>query len=178
MFVPDDMHYTGTALGAFCIGFALPWLCNLWLSKVRNIDALDAQSRAIQKHGNHLLRLLHSAAENEHPVAITLDNKKVYIGLVAAAPNLAPHDTHLAITPFFSGYRDKDTLELTLTVDYLKVYEANTLNPDDFRVVIATENVRMASLFDHTAYPNFIVETTDPKGGPDSTTSDDVSAPL
>ena len=177
-FVPEELHYAGTALMAFGLGLVLPKVCNLWLTKRKHMTGREAQARAIVKHGNHLLVLLHEAIEKEHPVAVTLDNRKVYIGLVTAAPNLAPHDTHMAVAPFFSGYRDKDTLELTLTVDYLSVYEANSFDRDDFRVVIATEDIKMATLFDHTAYPKFIVEAAEPEGSQGQAIPEDPGAPL
>jgi hypothetical protein len=92
-------------------------------------------------------------------VSISLDNGKFYVGLVAAAPNLEPHDTFLSITPFYSGYRDKETHRLMFTVDYLKVYDKHALDPEDCRVVVPMSSIRMASLFDQAAYPAFIVES-------------------
>jgi hypothetical protein len=83
--------------------------------------------------------------------------------LVAAAPNLEPHDTFLAITPFYSGYRDRQTLRLVLTVDYLNVYDQHGLYAEDFRVVVPVASIRMASFFDQAAYPAFIVEAGEPQ---------------
>src|SRR5947208_3374452 len=76
---------------------------------------------------------------------------------VVAAPNLEPHDTFVALIPFFSGYRDNSTLQLRLTTDYLGVYESEGLDPKEFRVVIPVSSIRMASLFDHSVYPKFEV---------------------
>ena len=156
---PHNIPFLGTAFVSLLLGIVSPWVMNLILIKAHLLTPREAQTLAVRNHGNHLLQLLHKAAENEQPVSITLDNNKVYIGLVAAAPNLAPHDTYLAITPIFSGYRVKETLELKFTMDYLKVYDDQGLNPDEFRVVIPVASVRMASLFDDAAYPNFAVES-------------------
>jgi hypothetical protein len=155
---PASVPFLGTALGSLLLGLCTPHLLNLFLDKTRIMTKLDAQTEAIEHHGNHLLRLLHTASSEEKPIAIVLDNLKVYIGTVAAAPNLEPHDTYLAITPFYSGYRDRETLELVLTVDYLSVYENKQLNADDFRVVVPVTAIKMASLFDQAAYPAFLVE--------------------
>ncbi len=127
---------------------------------------LEAKSKAIERHGNDLLRLLHTASLEEKTVSLSLDNGKVYIGVVAAAPNLAPHDTYLAVTPFYSGYRSRETNELVLTVDYLGVYNRENLEAKDFRVVLPMANIRVASFFDQSIYPSFIVESDQPQ--PDS----------
>lgn len=159
---PANVPFLGTAFGALFLGLCSPHLLNLFLGMTRIMTKLDAQTKAIEHHGNHLLRLLHTASSEEKPIAVVLDNLKVYIGTVAAAPNLEPHDTYLAITPFYSGYRDRETLELVLTVDYLSVYENQQLNADDFRVVVPVTAIRMASLFDQAAYPAFLVEAHGP----------------
>ena len=146
---------------AALLGFVLPYFFNFALDKSGFLTKQEANYKSIMRHGNHLLRLLHSASAQEKPVSVTLDNNKVYIGLVAGAPNLEPHDAHLSVTPFFSGYRVRDTLDLRLNVDYLKVYEEHDLHPEDFRVVVPISNIRMASLFDHSVYPAFLVESED-----------------
>ena len=157
-FAPADIPYLGTATGALLLCLVLPYLLNVLLNVTRILPGAEAQVKAVSRHGNHLLRLVHQASATEQPVSITLDNRKVYIGLVAAAPNLEPHDTFVSITPFFSGYRDDKTLELVLTVPYLKVYQDQDLDPGAFNVTLPISSIRIASLFDHTAYPYFVVE--------------------
>jgi hypothetical protein len=151
--------FLGTAAVSLLVGFVAPYALNTILDKIGVMSRLDAQMNAIERYGNHLLRLLHEASVQEKTISITLDNGKVYIGLVAAAPNLEPHDTFLAITPFYSGYRDRNTLRLILTVDYLIVYDREGFNAEDFRIVVPIASVRMASFFDQTAYPAFVVES-------------------
>jgi hypothetical protein len=87
------------------------------------------------------------------------------LGLVAVAPSLAPHDTYLSIIPLYSGYRNQDTQELKFTVNYLEVYERQGLDKTVFRVVLPIASIRMASLFDHSVYPAFCVESDEPQGG-------------
>ena len=161
-FAPS-IPFLGTATVSLFVGFVAPYALNTILDKTGWMSRLDARMNAIERYGNHLLRLLHEASVHEKTISIALDNGKVYIGLVAAAPNLEPHDTFLAITPFYSGYRDRNTLRLVLTVDYLSAYEKEGFNAEDFRVVMPIASVRMASFFDQTAYPAFIVESDQPQ---------------
>lgn len=156
---PSNIPFLGTATGSLLLGLVAPYLLNPILSWTHIMTIVDAKTKAIERHGNDLLRLLHRASLEEKPVSVALDNGKVYVGLIAAAPNLSPHDTYLSITPFYSGYRDKQTLQVVFTVDYLEVYEARHLDPQDFRVVVPMASIRMASLFDQAAYPSFRVES-------------------
>ncbi len=158
--IAPRIPYLGTALVALAIGLIAPVALNFALARAGLLTRGDAQRKAIDRHGNHILRFLHAASTQERPVAITLDNRKVYIGTVAAAPNLESHDTFFSITPFFSGYRDKDDMALNLTVDYLRVYEAEHLDPEDFNITIPLSSVRMANFFDQSVYPAFLVESS------------------
>jgi hypothetical protein len=156
---PRNIAFLGTATVSLLLGLMIAYPLNFILDATGLLTLVDAQTKAIERHGNDLLRLLHAASSEEKTVSISLDNGKFYIGLIAAAPNLAPHDTYLAITPFYSGYRNRETLTLVFTVNYLDVYERHGLDPENFRVVLPMANVRIASLFDQSAYPAFVVES-------------------
>lgn len=97
-------------------------------------------------------------------MAITLDNRKVYIGTVAEAPNLEPHDRYARIIPFFSGYRSSDSLELFFTVDYLRHYDQDKDPSEwpDFSVVIPLDSIRTISFFDHAEYQKYFAATQNP----------------
>lgn len=138
-FAPID--FSGTGAVAFLLGLVLPLLANLCLRRSK------AQDMAVRRHGSNLLRLLHSATQQECPVRITLDNRKVYVGFVVAAPNLESTDVYVQILPLLSGYRDSADLRLIFTYSYAPVY-ATGADPSDFIVIIRTENIRMASLYD------------------------------
>ncbi len=62
------------------------------------------------------------------------------------------------LVPWFSGHRDKDALTLVFTVEYLRVYEREHLDPYEFRVVIPVPSIRMISFFDPAVYPAFVVD--------------------
>lgn len=69
---------------------------------------------------NDIDALCAEAASGIKPLSVTLDNRKVYIGLMADSPEPGK-DANLTILPLYSGYRDKDTLEMTLTRKYKSV---------------------------------------------------------
>ncbi len=145
-------HFVTTAVVSLFLGLTLPLLANL------KCDVEKAQRWAINRYGNQILRLVHQAAQEERLVSVTLDNRKVYIGVVKDAPNLESHDSFLSVVPFFSGSRETGDLHLNLTVDYLKFYEANPdLDKNTFRVVVPIANVRMISFFDQAVYPKIVM---------------------
>ena len=154
--------FFGSAAISLLLGLILPYIANFICEKSGWLPAKQANFRAINLYGNHLLRLLHTAQAQERLVALTLDNNKVYIGTVAAAPNLEAHDAFVSLTPFFSGYRTSETRELVLSVDYLSVYERENLDPAEFVVVVPVPSIRVAGFFDHTIYSKFeVVEEAD-----------------
>lgn len=165
----DRAPFLGTAVVSLGLGIAAPYLLNSLLETTALLTRKQAQLKAIEKHGNHLLRLLHTASAQERTVSVTLSNRKVYIGLVVDAPNLESHDAYVSIIPFFSGHRDKDTLDLDLTVAYIDVYESGVLLPEDCKVTLPITGIAMVGFFDHTATDAFTVirrphdeEDTDP----------------
>lgn len=151
--------YSGTALASLLLGGAFAFVANLFLERTGLLTRRAAQYKAIRLYGNELLRLFHTAQNQERAVTLTLDNRKVYIGLIAAAPNLEPHEGFIGITPFYSGYRDKDTLEVRLTVDYIPVYERGALDASESEITIPISSIRSAGFFNESAWVAFSVES-------------------
>ena len=160
--------YLGTACVGLLYGVFSPHLLNAFLNVTNLWSAQKAHQAAIEDYGNDLLRLLHKANHEELLVSVTLDNKKVYIGALASAPDLEPHETFFSMVPFFSGYREASTLELVLTISYLDVSARDNVDLSNFLVVIPIANVRSASLFDPDAYPKFAVSVDEEVAGPTS----------
>lgn len=154
--------YLGTACLSLLCGVFSPFALNAILNLTKLLTAQEAHLKAIERHGNDLLRLLHKANHEELLVSVTLDNKKVYIGPLASAPDLEPHEIFFSMVPFFSGYREASTLELVLTVSYLEVSGKHDLDLANFLIVIPIASVRSANLFDQDAYPKFTVKIDDP----------------
>ena len=160
--VTPSIPYLGTAcLGLLC-GVFSAYALNAFLNVTKLLTVQKAHLMAIDRHGNDLLRLLHKANHEELLVSVTLDNKKVYIGPLASAPDLEPHEIFFSMVPFFSGYREASTLELVLTVSYLEVTERHNLDLANFLIVIPIASVRSANLFDPDAYAKFTVKIDDP----------------
>lgn len=178
--IAPPFDFFGTALLAVlagvCIPLALNWIADAadgWdgfrsiLARFWVFSNRRALSTAMRRHGSELHRLLYTALDEERLVAITLDNKKVYIGYVYGAPKLEPHDVYVALIPLFSGYRDAVSLELKLTQDYLAAYEGdpNSQEEGEFVVALPLNQIRIASFFDPDSYAKFeIKETGEPAG--------------
>lgn len=108
--------------------------------------------------------LLVQAIDEDMLIFVTLKSRKVYIGYVAAPRIEHSHTQHLAIIPYISGYRDKDTLRYHEQHRYYELYlnegitadtEGNKLNLQHFRHVIPMDQVEAISLFDTGTYLSF-----------------------
>lgn len=106
--------------------------------------------------------LLVQAIDEDKLIFVTLKSRKVYIGYVAAPRIEHSHTQHLAIIPFISGYRDKDTLRYHEQHRYYELYLNENITPDSvplnlqhFRHVIPMDQVEAISLFDTSTYKSF-----------------------
>lgn len=144
------------SLYAFLLGVAFWWPLNLvtlprWRNKLLVWSIRDRDFE----------RLLHTAATRAMPLALTMDNKKVYVGFVITTVSPDRDVKTISILPLVSGYRSAEG-QLKLTTFYTHVYDkiANTesimhLSPDDFEIVLPTERIQSANLFDLAAYQEF-----------------------
>lgn len=103
--------------------------------------------------------LLVKAIDEDMLIFVTLKSRKVYIGYVAAPRIEHSHTQHLAIIPYISGYRDKDTLRYHEQHRYYELYlskgitaDSEGLNLQHFRHVIPMDQVEAISLFDTGTY--------------------------
>lgn len=70
-------------------------------------------NKLTDEHGNAMSQLLRRAAVNQKLVMLTLQSRKIYCGrILEVPPNIEREDACVELLPFFSGYRDKDTLRL------------------------------------------------------------------
>ena len=87
-----------------------------------NNKSQEEQRKEIRKQ-DAILNIIIDAAEQLHPVKISLKSRKVYIGLIQAEQFERPDLDNVTTIPFYSGHRDKDTLNIIFDSNYIKAYE-------------------------------------------------------
>lgn len=66
---------------------------------------------------------LYFASENMEAIQITLNNRKVYVGLIFSCSELEDPDAkYIKVTPILSGYRDEQSLVINFTNNYGEIY--------------------------------------------------------
>lgn len=105
--------------------------------------------------------LLHHALARAMPVALTMENGKVYVGFVRKTFKPKVARKNFRILPLMSGYRDSAG-KINFTTFYDKAYEQvrqssrpAKLYLEDFEMVFPTERVQSAGLFDVQTYSEF-----------------------
>lgn len=133
-----------------------------------NNKSPEDQRKEIRKQ-DAVLNIIIDAAEQLHPVKISLKSRKIYIGIIQAEQFERPDLDNIAMIPFYSGHRDKDTLNIIFDSNYIKVYEKHygktfsnhsikSLSPEnirkleEFRIVIRLSEIESISFFDLTYY--------------------------
>lgn len=150
--------------------FVLSMMMAVWLaieqgnSSKRALENDEVRQQAYREMASQdgIEALLVQAIDEGKLIFVTLKSRKVYIGYVAA-PRMEHHDTqHLALIPYISGYRDKDTLRYHEQHRYFELYlntnitpESTPLNIMHFRHVIPMDQVESVSLFDTATYKSF-----------------------
>lgn len=146
-----------TLLSGFCLGFVLDFIpfskrLFYWIA-IKNED---------------FERLIYRAHCKPMPISLTMTNCKVYVGYVARGIDPGAKNTHIKIWPILSGYRSpKDgKVKFTTFYDemYLEVenneiaserYSSNSVDFDDFQIVLPLEDIKSANLFDVDVYERF-----------------------
>ena len=103
-------------------------------------------------------KLVLYAQKNEKPLLLTLETGEVYVGLVVYTPEPTLPREYLRIAPVFSGYRERETQRVVLSINYDTVIkkladpdddELSHLKKEDFEAVIPAERIVSAHIFDH-----------------------------
>ncbi|WP_020207841.1 hypothetical protein [Gilvimarinus chinensis] len=89
------------------------WLTAALYNKLPNVRT-NALTRELQKNDFDATCLY--ASEAFKPIAITLETRKVYVGMIIDTP--APESEYLTFLPAYSGYRSDETLSFNLVNDY------------------------------------------------------------
>lgn len=149
------------------LAFAI--LTTSWLPLNLIFRPTGAAKQAVRELGTYLERLLLEAQEKEMLVAVTLKNRKVYVGhVIEAALSFTSDDSkspYLVILPVLSGYRDNETLQMKLPVRYYEMWgneellKISNLTPDDFTIVLPEGEIVSVNKFDYTVYDGFAERT-------------------
>lgn len=101
--------------------------------------------------GNPFRVLLRESIEQRAPCMFSLSDRKVYVGIVmfVGAPTESEGiDYAFTLLPILSGYRDKDTLAVTLDTHYTHAQQPQP-------IMLIQENVVSATRFDFTTWSTF-----------------------
>jgi len=121
---------------------------------------LAARRKSAAENGDHIGLVVDEAFRRSSNVAVTLTGGKSYVGVPLARTFIARGEGgDLVLVPFYSGYRDKDTHELTLTVNYAKVLrdkrKSGKLDLWGFRVAMPMSEIVTARPFSRRSYDEF-----------------------
>ena len=93
---------------------------------------------------------------------MTLASRKFYIGWIIDGPNPAIERRNLKILPILSGSRGEHFQDLQFTTNYLAVFKeineernGEQVETADFEVVLPTDQIVSAHLFDLKIYERF-----------------------
>jgi hypothetical protein len=166
--------FSGTATVSLLLGLLAPFLINwlqatclrlkensLWRFLVHPGKSVGefllpakewALSWSIKSSGNYLYQLLHKAVQDEVPILITLQSRKIYVGYVTESPNLKPDNQYLSLLPAISGHRDDKTLAVQRDLAYPDpdaLFKNRGIDPRDLLVTVLLSEVKSASLYHH-----------------------------
>ena len=174
-----DLEYSGTAALAVLLGWVAPTVANLGMDRLGRRSRpvkkplgpgrLAARRESAMETGDHI-GLVVDEALSRSTIEVTLMSGKAYVGVPLARTFVARGEGgDLLLLPLFSGYRDKDTQELQLTVNYAPVLrdmrKQGGLDVRKFRVAISMSTAVAARPFDQRSYSKFARVRREPGQG-------------
>ena len=141
--------YSGTFVLSAALGIALPVICNRLYGKER------AALRAAVEAGDLVELLMAESIRHHKVIEVSLKSCKVYIGYALDVEPPVRGESDVALIPLWSGYRNKDTCELTITTNYAPLIQRRLTASSalrDFRVVIPKSELASARFFDIGLY--------------------------
>ena len=160
---------TVTCFLAMLAGWPLAVLLNIvcrknyWLRRAINKDELEA--------------FLLKSADRQNPIAVTMDDGKVYVGFLVKGFDPAIGRKCILLLPLMSGYRDEKTHKVNFTTFYTALYgeqgpsdhteplpaPLGHLTAEDFITVLPADRIVSYRLFDAPAYLAFQTSNPPPK---------------
>ena len=137
------------------MGFLLPLIVNWFYSAERG------SKKVARDNGDHVELLISESIERQWLVEVSLRSRKSYVGLALESGVGISGETDIALIPMASGYRDKATLDLQISMDYVPIILKYAYDPEkglqeeDFRIVIPISEVVSVRLFNEAVYEYF-----------------------
>ena len=152
---------TVTCILAMLTGWPLAMLLNLACRKEYWLR------RAIKK--DEMEGFLLDVADEQVPICVTMDDRKVYVGYVVAGFDPAVGRKSILILPLISGYRHPETHKVNFTTRYTYLYGQHAsvnqtvplpapldhLTAEDFITVLPVDRIASYRRFDAPAYNEF-----------------------
>lgn len=115
--------------------------------------------KSIQSHQLNNLKEENQLFEDEaKAVMITMDDRKIYIGIVIGfgfdKDAFSIKNDSFRFLPLKSGYRDKDTLQVIITTDYIQTIKSLT-ELKAIELILRKENIISATLFNLERFTKF-----------------------
>lgn len=143
--------YTAAALLSFLLALAFWPICNALTDRDR------AAIRAASEHGDLKGVFITEAIVVGEPVEVSLNTGKVYIGQIVQSGIGMSSEFDFMITPIYSGYRDRETNELTITQFYHHlIRRMKKHDREDSRIGISISDVVSVRFF----YPELYRESS------------------
>lgn len=146
---------------AFIWGVILAFLGKLLLWAAPWLET-KLTKRALRS--NEFEILVFDSIEKSHPILVSLSSGKVYVGWAVKAPNPQTVRRFLRVLPLMSGFRAPTRQTVEFTTYYYDILESVANQTDDeicymrtsdLEVVIPTDQIVSAHLFDLAVYARF-----------------------
>ncbi|MFL9542410.1 hypothetical protein ACKESD_10770, partial [Acinetobacter baumannii] len=121
------------------------------------LDQLLYQS--IQSHQTTNLTDENQLFDNKiKPIMLSMDDKKIYIGIIIGfgfnKDAFSIKNETFRFLPLISGYRDKDTLKVIKTTDYIQTVK-NLNELKSIELILRKENIISATMFNFDHFKKF-----------------------
>lgn len=114
--LPHVGKMVATILASVALAFLANLGCTLWKllrGKGKRGTGKMIYEFMIRRFGNSMAQLFSRAANEQKTVLLTMSSRKIYCGRILEMPvDIDADDACIELLPIFSGYRDKDTLQM------------------------------------------------------------------
>lgn len=139
------------SLGTVLTAFVWSAFSHMWLRIRAGSLSLDASKILIMSKvlsDNPMDKIFFDSYIYSQPLLLSLDSRKVYVGVINSLGEINESsglDKEISLIPIMSGYRDKDTFEVSFTTYYEAI-------DTDLDIVIRQDQILTASWFDFDIY--------------------------